>query len=117
LDDAVLDLPRGSLIKIDTDPSYRLDKRIRKIKQDEWQEMVYVARVAYALSRKWIAKPYQTAQEMIADTSEDEFVRISNFIFHDGTAAAELSLYEGLVFVKKASHLLLLGRVGIWEID
>jgi len=83
LDDAVLDLPRGSLTKIDTDPSFQLDTRIRKIKHDEWQEMVYITRVAYALSRKWIAKPYQTAQEMIADTSEDEFVRISNFIFHD----------------------------------
>jgi len=35
LDDAVLYLPRGSRIKIDTDPSYQLDKRIRKIKQDE----------------------------------------------------------------------------------
>ena len=62
LDDAVLDLPRGSLIKIDTDPSYQLDKRIRKTKQDEWQEMVYVARVASALSRKWIAEPYRRAQ-------------------------------------------------------
>jgi len=94
LDDAVLDLPRGSLIKIDTDPSYQLDEGIRNIKQDEWQEMVYVARISYALSRKWIAKPYQTVREMIADASEDEFVTVSNFIFHDAVESVARIWYK-----------------------
>lgn len=94
LDDAVLELPPGSAIRVDTDPSYRLDKRIAKVRQDEWQEMVYVSRVAYALSRKWISKPYETVEEMIADTSEEEFVGISNLVFHDAVESVARVWYK-----------------------
>jgi len=87
IDDAVLTLPKGSLLKVDTDPQYALGKDIKKIKQDEWQEMVYVTRVSYAVSRKWIGKSYKTAQEMISDISEAEFVRVSNFIFQDAVSS------------------------------
>lgn len=83
LDDAVLKLPRGSLIKIDKEPEYGLDNNIKKLRHDEWNEMVYITRAAYAVSRKWIKRPCNTVDDLIADISEEEFVKVSNFIFHD----------------------------------
>ena len=87
LDEAVKALPEGSLLKLDTDPRFALDTDIKRIKRDEWQEMVYITRVSYAVSRKWITRDYPKAEEMISDISQDEFVKVSNYIFHDAVSA------------------------------
>ena len=83
LDDITQDLPGQSIIEIDTNPEYKLNKRIFKIKGDEWNEMVYTCRISYALSRKWITKPYDKVDKFIDDIGDDEFKRVTNYIFHD----------------------------------
>ena len=83
LEDITQDLPENSLIEIDTNRKYKLDKRIFKTKGDEWNEMVHICRVSYALSRKWIIKPYKNVDMFVEDIGEDEFGRVTNCIFHD----------------------------------
>ncbi len=72
-----------SKLKIDTDKKYSLNKRIPKTKSDEWKEMVYIARISFALSREWINKDYKDVKQLIEDKGEDDFVDITNRIFHD----------------------------------
>jgi hypothetical protein len=94
LDLAVSSRPAGSLLKLDIDPAYALDTKILKIKNDEWQEMVYTTRISYAVSRKWISQDYPTANEMIAAISPEEFARVSNLIFHDAVASVARIWYN-----------------------
>lgn len=75
--------PESSIVKIDSSKEYSLESKISLIAQDEWQEMVYIARVSYALSRHWIRKPYKDVSAMIEDIGEDEFEKVTNYIFHD----------------------------------
>ncbi|MCK4846195.1 MAG: hypothetical protein KAS88_00885 [Deltaproteobacteria bacterium] len=83
IDDVVAALPDDSMIMIDSVKKYSLGTSIPVISQDEWTEMVQVCRTSYAVSRKWIAKPYKSAEEFIEDVGSEEFVEVTNRIFHD----------------------------------
>jgi hypothetical protein len=83
IDEVVTSLPEGSLIEVDSNKEYGLDEKIANIKGDEWQEMVYIARVSFAVARKWIDKPYTDAEDFIRSKSGEEFKKVTNFIFHD----------------------------------
>jgi len=82
IDKVVSSLPDGSIIKTDTDDKYRLTPAISKTIGDEWQEMVYITRTSYALSRKWIDAPFKNTDELVVAKSE-EFKDVTNCIFHD----------------------------------
>jgi len=100
LDAVVTDLPRGSFIEIDTDRGYSLG-RITLPKKNEWDEMVNVCRVSYALARKWIRKPYTDIDELISDEGEEDFRRVTNMIFHDAVMeVARIWCKAWNVFVK-----------------
>jgi hypothetical protein len=75
-------LPDCSIIEIDKGDRYGLTPTISKTKGDEWQEMIYVTRTSYAVSRKWIDAPFKDADELVAAKSE-EFREVTNCIFHD----------------------------------
>lgn len=82
--DIISSLPQGSLIEIDTNDKYKLDPEISSTVSDEWVEMVHVARVSYAVSRKWIDRPYKDVSELISSPMKlEEFKHVTNCIFHD----------------------------------
>ena len=84
VDEVVINkMPDTSIIEIDTNPSYHLSTRLTKTKEDEWDEMVNICRVSYALSRKWL----DTAYETVDDIPSSEFKRVTNYIFHDAVEA------------------------------
>lgn len=93
VDEVVKALPRGSPIKIDTEKKYALGTSLPKIKGDEWAEMAYVTRVAYAVSRKWIAQPYNDANALIRKDKE-EFTRVTNCIFYDAVESVASIWYK-----------------------
>lgn len=76
-------LPKDSKLIIDKDKKYNLNDKISKIKNDEWLEMVFVARTAFAVAREWINKDYKDVEELIAEKGEENFVDMTNRIFHD----------------------------------
>lgn len=76
-------LPKGSIIKIDSEKKYSLGTTIPTITQNEWTEMVQICRTSYAVSRKWITKPYKSAAEFKKDIGDAEFEDVTNRIFHD----------------------------------
>jgi hypothetical protein len=82
IDEVVHSLPDCSIIEIDKGDRYGLTPTISKTKGDEWQEMIYVTRTSYAVSRKWIDAPFKDADELVAAKSE-EFREVTNCIFHD----------------------------------
>lgn len=82
--DVVSSLPAESLIEIDTNDEYRLNPNISSTVDDEWVEMVHIARVSYAVSRKWIDMPYEDAKEMLSSSTKlAEVKHVTNCIFHD----------------------------------
>ncbi len=83
VDEVVAALPAGSIIKIDSLTKYNLGKSVPVITRDEWTEMVHICRTSYAVSRKWIKKPYKSATEFIEDIGAAEFEEVTNNIFHD----------------------------------
>jgi len=87
VDEAVRALPKGSIIKIDARKEYSLNNKIPRISQDEWQEMVYICRVSYAVSRHWIKEPYKDVKSLIRGIGKTEFERVTNYIFHDAVQA------------------------------
>jgi hypothetical protein len=82
IDEVVNSLPEDSIIEIEKDDKYRLRLPISKTTGDEWQEMVYITRTSYAVSRKWIDAPFKDVDELVAAKSE-EFKDVTNCIFHD----------------------------------
>jgi len=82
--DIISSLPERSLVEIDTNNKYKLNPKIYSTVSDEWVEMVHVARVSYAVSRKWIDRPYKDVSELINSSARsDEFKHVINCIFHD----------------------------------
>lgn len=80
----VSSLPEQSLIEIDTNDEYKLNPQIFSTVSDEWVEMVHIARTSYAVSRKWINRPYKNVSELIdSSTKLEEFKHVTNCIFHD----------------------------------
>ena len=77
-------LPDTSIIQIDANNKYRLAQRVSKTAGDEWQEMVHVARSSFAVSRKWIDKPYEDVDDLLRNVEKrEEFEDVTNCIFHD----------------------------------
>ena len=83
LDDMVAALPADSMFKVGTG-KYKLKSSITSTDSDEWNEMVNVARVSFALARNWmpVGCSYKKADDMLAD-DEQLFVDVTNRIFHD----------------------------------
>ena len=94
IDKAVTSLPKKSIIKIDTKKEYSLNNKIPSIIQDEWQEMVYICRVSYAVSRHWIDKPYKNVNDLIKHKSKKEFEKVTNYIFHDAVLSIASIWYK-----------------------
>ena len=94
VDDVVSDLPGDSLIEVDSSNKYALSTKIRKTNGDEWKEMVYTARVSYAVSREWIAEPFNNVEVMINEISEDKFKDVTNRIFHDAVESVARMWYK-----------------------
>jgi hypothetical protein len=63
IDEVVTNLPKDSIIEIDNNKKYNLDLAISKLKADTWSEMVEITHTAYAVSRKWIDKPYKDVDD------------------------------------------------------
>jgi hypothetical protein len=72
-------MPQGSIVEIDRKKKYRLSPKLSKLKRNEWDEMVDVCRVSYAVSREWIDGGFRDADDMDAG----EFGEVTNYIFHD----------------------------------
>lgn len=79
----VKSFPKDSIIKVDKDANFSLSNQIPTIAHDEWKEMVFVARVSYALSRNWLNKDYKDATEIMESMGKENFARITNYVFHD----------------------------------
>ena len=98
LDDiAGREMPAGSIIEIDTDGKYGLSCKLSRLKGNEWDEMVNVCRVSYAVSRKWIGGGLQDADEM----GQEEFREVTNCVFHDAVecvARIWLKIWDRFVF-------------------
>ena len=94
IDEVIKSLPEGSIIKIDLNEEYSLKDKFPIITQDEWQEMVYIARVSYAFSRRWIPKPYRDVDAMIQDIRKEEFEKATNYIFHDAVQSITAIWYK-----------------------
>ena len=94
LDEVIASLPKKSIIKIDTKKEYSLNNKIPNITQDEWQEMVYICRVSYAVSRKWIDKPYKDVKDLIKHKGKQEFEKVTNYIFHDAVLSIASIWYK-----------------------
>jgi hypothetical protein len=82
--DVLSSLPSESLIEMDTNSEYQPNSKISSTVSDEWVEMVHIARTSYAVSRKWIDKPYADVSELTNSPAKlDEFKHVTNCIFHD----------------------------------
>ena len=113
VDDIVLNLPKNSVIK---EKKYKLSGAdgLKKSNNDVWKEMVNICRVSYALSRVWIDKEdtenkksgYDDVRDLIRRKGEEEFVDITNRIFHDAVeSVARIWLLVWGKFVKKPKIL------------
>lgn len=114
LDEIVINkMPEDSMIEIDRSGSnYRLsDKVERKLKGDEWTEMVYTARVSYAVARKWIPegedwvslkpKRYRDFERQASQgmgfgdgTFAEDFKHVTNCVFHDAVESVARIWYK-----------------------
>lgn len=114
LDDILVKrLPETSLIEVDKGASkYALDNNVeRRLKGDEWNEMVYTARVSYATARKWIREGYDwgrnvpkdkgTLGEMVRSGNGlgdgrfvEDFKDVTNQIFHDAVKSVARLWYR-----------------------
>ena len=102
LDIIVIDkMPKNTMMQIDEDSKYKLSEKVSKrLKGDEWNEMVYTTRVSYAVARKWIPKDndwfslmpkrYAEFKRMVSDKQgfgdgafAEDFEDVTNRIFHD----------------------------------
>lgn len=116
VDEIVLNLPKNSIIK--TEKEYKLSAGAKGLKtsdRDVWQEMVNICRVSYALSHVWIDKEntkenknfgYDDVRELIKRKGKEEFIDITNFIFHDAVESVArnwLLIWEK--FIKKPKIL------------
>jgi hypothetical protein len=118
VDDIVLNLPKNSIIEIDKKEKYKLSasaKGLKRSSADVWKEMVNVCRVSYGLSRVWIDKEntkenkkrgYEDVRELIKRKGKEEFVDITNIIFHDAVeSVARIWLSVWGKFIKKPKIL------------
>ncbi|MBI5125575.1 MAG: hypothetical protein HZA70_05015 [Planctomycetes bacterium] len=122
LDEIVGNLPKNSLIEVNKERSeYYLGNDVEKSRKgDEWNEMVYTARVSYAVARKWITadKDYNWWEKKIPKGKKgrmvknalgelvhsgkglgdgrfvEEFKDVTNRIFHDAVRSVARLWYH-----------------------
>ena len=113
-------LPENSLIELDKEGSkYALKNEVEiRLKGDEWNEMVYTARVSYAVARKWIREGYdwkgnmpegkdperqaRALGELVHSNDKglgdgrfvEEFKDVTNRIFHDAVRSVARLWYH-----------------------
>ena len=120
VDDIVLNLPKNSIIETD---KYKLSASAAGLKRsnnDVWKEMVNVCRVSYALSRAWIDKEnteenqeagYDDVRELIKRKGKEEFIDVTNQIFHDAVeSVARIWLLVWGKFIKKPKILFIANK-------
>ena len=102
LKDVTENLPDNSLIELDKAGSpYALSNKLLAPEATEWDEMVNICRIAYAVSRKWIPQSFTQIQNIIGkkkcepDATElgyddltkiidaQDFKDVTNRVFHD----------------------------------
>jgi hypothetical protein len=95
-------LPKNSIIELDVPGSrYAFSTKIGSNIPDEWDEMVNVCRISYAVSRKWIPQKFKDIEAVVGASkckdkgadwtykdvtkivSEDDFKDVTNRVFHD----------------------------------
>ena len=105
-------LPKNSLIVLDQDPKYKLSPTLYTSMPNEWDEMVNICRIAYAVARKWIPHSFAEIQaligapkceekgsplqyeDIITIIGEDEFKDVNNRIFHDAVESVTRLWYR-----------------------
>jgi len=104
-------LPKGSLIEIDRDNGpYALSTRLPSNMPNEWDEMVNICRISYAVSREWIPQSFKEIEELVGkekckagtldyeDTvrivGEEAFKEVTNRIFHDAVESVARIWYR-----------------------
>lgn len=90
-------LPKNSIIKVDFDKKYSFNKNIPLIANDEWLEMVNVARVSFALAREWIPSGYKNVNDLINKRGKEDFKKVTNCIFHDAVQSIAMIWYKAWV--------------------
>ena len=114
LDEILIDrLPEDSIIEIDKAGSnYQLSKRLQKrLKGDEWEEMVYVTRTSYTVARKWIPEGVDWVSLLPRHRSDfeeqisqgqgfgdgrfvEDFRHVTNCVFHDAVESIARIWYK-----------------------
>ena len=106
-------MPKGSLIEIDrVDSPYALSTRLPSNMPNEWDEMVNICRISYAVSRKWIPQSFEEIQDLIGKDKckakatplkydditriidEKDFKDVTNRIFHDAVESVARIWYR-----------------------
>ena len=90
LDDTLAALPQGSMFSRLGQGNFRLS--LNRLRRDEWNEMVDVCRVSFAVSRKWIPDRAQNVADIqnhrtSAHSATEDFDTLSLAIFHDSIEA------------------------------
>ena len=104
-------LPKGSLIEIDEENShYALSTRLPSNLPNEWDEMVNICRISYAVSRKWIPQTFEEIKKLLGNDrcktealdqndierifGEETFKDVTNRIFHDAVESVARIWYR-----------------------
>ena len=106
-------MPKKSLIEIDkVNSPYALSTRLPSKMPNEWEEMVNVCRISYAVSRKWIPQSFKEIQNLIGEDKcekdasplkyddikliidEKAFKDITNRVFHDAVESVARIWYR-----------------------
>jgi hypothetical protein len=105
-------LPKNSLIALDQDPKYKLSTTLYTSMPNEWDEMVNICRISYAVARKWIPHSFAEIQGIIGEkkceadgpplkyediikiVGKDEFKDVTNRIFHDAVESVARLWYR-----------------------
>jgi len=120
IDKIVTNMPKGSLIDLDTSPSYKLDTTLYTDMPNEWDEIVNICRISYGVSRKWIPQPFIDIENLIGKEKctekalalryedivkiikQNEFQDVTNRIFHDAIESVARIWYRAWdIFTRK----------------
>ena len=113
IDSVVSNLPDESIIELDkTGSSYSLSPRLPSNLPNEWDEMVNIARISYAVSRKWIPHSFQDIVDIVGSDKcrarasplkyddvvkiidPSNFTDVTNRIFHDAVESVARLWYR-----------------------
>jgi len=112
--------PKNSLIEVDNPgSSYAFSKNIASDVPNEWDEMVNICRISYAVSRKWVPQSFKEIESAVGTSkckdkapdwrykdvmkiiSEEDFKEVTNRVFHDAVeSVARIWCKAWTIFVK-----------------